>query len=500
MAGKKRSGQPRPQSRTDWRTEDTRPAEPASLPVELAITSLNSQGQGVGRIDGLVVFVDGAVPGDQVTVQLTEKYRQYAVGEIRALLQASPDRQQPFCAVAAPCGGCALQAVRYPVQLRYKQQQVIDLLQRIGQVRETAALVRPVVGMANPRHYRSKVQFPVGGTWQEPQIGFYGRRSHQIVDASRCDIQHPVADAVRAAVRQYIRDFQIDPYQEENGSGLLRHLIVRVGQSTGQVMVILVVARDQLPGSADLAVRLQAAIAACPPLDPATAPLSLASFYLNINPARTNVILGPDCRLLTGASHIVERILGLRLRISPLSFFQVNPSQTEVLYQETLTAAALTPLDTVLDLYCGTGSISLVLARTAGQVIGVESIAAAIDDARVNAAVNQLPNVRFVVAEAEAWLPVQVWPAGQAPTVAVVDPPRKGCAEALLTALTRLPLRRLVYVSCNPATLARDIAHLQPFFQLRQVQPVDMFPWSDAVECVALLDRLPVEPQRMVTP
>lgn len=459
-----------------------------TAPLVVEITGLNSQGQGVARSDGLVIFVDNAVPGDRVAVQLQERHRQYAVGRISEILATSKDRRQPFCPVADRCGGCSLQAMDYPAQLLWKQRQVADLVLHQARLAHAPGLVLPVLGMANPCHYRSKVQFPVGGTTDRPQIGFYERRSHRIVDTDRCDIQHPVADRIRAAVRQYIRQYQVLPYQEQHRRGLLRHLVVRIGENTGQVMVILVATHDALPATDALPALLQQALAGLPPGRTGQA-WQLASLYLNLNPGQTNVILGSQCRLLAGATAIEEILLGLRLRISPLSFFQVNPQQTEVLYRAVLAAAGLSKDQTVLDLYCGTGSISLALAREAGRVVGVEVVPDAIADARINAAVNRLTNVEFIVAQAETWLPAQTWPDNAQPAVAVVDPPRKGCDQALLDALRRMPLRRIVYVSCNPATLARDIGRLQPDFALRQIQPVDMFPWSDAVECVATLER-----------
>lgn len=477
--------------------------------TKITITDLNQQGQGVGRLDGQVVFVDGAIPGDCVDVHLTEDHRQYAIAQLDRIISPSPDRIEPFCPLAVRCGGCALQAMDYGAQLTLKRRHVVELLNRIGQVQDADSLVAPTLGMARPYQYRCKVQFPIRGTAKAPEIGFYERRSHTVVDGHRCDIGHPVSDIVRACVRDYIKRFSVDPYDEVTHRGSLRHLVVRIAHQTGQVMVILVSRSEKLPGIQWLDERLSADIAAynndvvhnnsetisnskiisnsgtfCN-----VTSFSLESLVLNVQPARTNVILGSKTILLAGREWIDERLLDLDFQISPLSFFQVNPEQTAVLYEQAVRMAGLSESDQALDLYCGTGTIALALARHAGSVIGVEAVEPAIRDARRNAARNGFSNVRFEVARAEEWLP-QAVAAGQVrPSVAVIDPPRRGCDEALLDALKAVPLDRLVYVSCNPATLARDIARLQPVYHAQLVQPVDMFPWTDSVECVCLLTR-----------
>ncbi|MBP1757171.1 MAG: rRNA (uracil-5-)-methyltransferase RumA [Firmicutes bacterium] len=462
---------------------------------ELKITDLNQQGQGVGRLDGQVVFVDGAIPGDYIAAQLVEDHRQYAVARLARIITPSPDRQTPFCAIAERCGGCALQAMRYEAQLVLKRRHVVELLARIGQLPDADNLVEATLGMANPYHYRCKVQFPVRGTVKAPEIGFYERRSHAVVDNDVCGIGHPVSDIVRACVRDYITRFAVEPYDESTHRGSLRHLVVRVARQTGQVMVILVNRSTTLPGTRWLAEKLRSAIAAfrVTPDEPAGA-FALTSLVLNVQPARTNVILGAKTILLDGQEWIEEQLLGLKFQISPLSFFQVNPEQTAVLYDQAVAMAALSAQDQALDLYCGTGTIALALARQAGSVIGVEAVAPAIQDAWGNAERNGLSNIHFEVARAEEWLPKAVAEGSIHPTVAVIDPPRRGCDETLLEALKAVPLERLVYVSCNPATLARDVARLAPVYHVRKVQPVDMFPWTDSIECVCLLTRVNSDP------
>ncbi len=467
-------------------SDHSRPVQPGDR-LDLEVTGISQESQGIGHHQGMAVFVPGTIPGDRVRVLIEKKMPRYAIARPIKLLQPSPDRVVAACPQADDCGGCSLQAMSYAAQLRFKEQQVIDALERIGHVTGARDLTRPILGMDQPWHYRAKVQFPIAGTTEQPAIGFYAIRSHQVVAASACPIQPPVCDVIRATVRQHITQFGLSPYDEASHTGLLRHLIIRIGFFTGEVMVILAVNGEDLPGWSELYTNLQAAIAGA--TDPELPPLRLASLYLNVNRARTNLILSEDCRLLAGQSWIEEKILGLRYRVSPLAFFQVNPRQTELLYAAALEMAELTGCETVLDLYCGTGSITLQLARRAREAIGVEVVAPAIVDAQVNAELNGITNVRFLTGEAESVLP-RLIADGLTADAAVVDPPRKGCDAGLIRALATLAPRRIVYVSCNPATLARDIALLQPAGYLVQaVQPVDMFPWTAHVETVVLMSR-----------
>jgi len=456
--------------------------------IKLRIIDINQEGQGIGRHQGMAVFVPSAIPGDDIEAIIDKTTSRYAVARLARMLTPSPDRADPLCPRAVDCGGCTLPSMTYPAQLRYKELQVIAALERIGHIANVPALTRPIIGMAEPWHYRSKVQFPIAGTAHKPLIGFYAPRTHQVIEAAACPIQPPVCDRIRDAVRQHIIDYSIEPYQESTHAGLLRHLVIRIGFFTGEIMVTLVINGEILPGWENLYQTLQKAIATAP--EPNLPPLRLASFNLNINRARTNLILSDDCRLLAGQPWIEEIILGLRYRISPLAFFQVNPRQTERLYAAALELAGLTGRETVLDLYCGAGSITLQLARQAREAIGVEIVAPAIADARVNAALNGITNARFYVGAAESILP-QLLAEGLVADVAVVDPPRKGCEGSLIQALTNLGPRRIVYVSCNPATLARDIALLQPTgYRVQAVQPVDMFPWTGHVETVVLMSKV----------
>ncbi len=453
--------------------------------LDLDIGALSSEGQGIGRADGLAVFVDGLVPGDRARVRVVRAAARHVNAAVEALLVPSPDRVPPFCADYAACGGCSLQHLSYPAQLREKRRAIVDALVRIGGVADADALVAPVVGMAEPFAYRAKVEMPVSGTAADPRVGFYGRASHVVVDAAECRVQHPVGDRIRDAVRAWIREARVAPYDGRRHEGLLRHVVVRTAFATGEVMVGLVADGTSLPAVPSLVERLRAAVGAVPGM-------ALASVYLDVNRSRTanGPVHGGDARILYGAPAIEERLDDLCFRISPLSFFQVNPPQTGVLYATAVEAAALTGRETVYDLYCGTGAISLFLARKTARVVGIESVAPAVEDARANAAANGLANVEFVRGEAEVVVPER-YARGERADVVVVDPPRRGCDPRLLETLAGMSPDRIVYVSCDPATMARDIARLAPAgYRVDSVRPVDLFPWTTHVEAVALLTRV----------
>lgn len=459
--------------------------------VQLTIQSLNSESQGVARMNGLAVFVPGTVPGDVVEGVIESRKDRYAIGRMIRLVTPSSDRVRPFCKVADRCGGCTLQPMEYMAQLTYKRQQVVSALTRIGGFENESVerLVRPVLGMRIPRQYRSKVQFPVTGMTGRPKIGFYASRSHQVVDHDECDIQHPIANAVRTVIRQHMIDHDIEPYREANHDGLLRHIVVRIGFATGQVMVILVINGDRYPAIEALIGALKTVMSESS--HSIGRPFTLQSLYLNHHRQRSNLVLSDRLTLIMGEPQIEEQILGIRYLISSLAFFQVNPAQTEVLYQTALDYAGLTGQETALDLYCGTGSISLLLARAARRVIGIEVVPQAIEDARVNAERNGLAEKStFLCGKAEDLLPKLV-AEGLCADVAVVDPPRKGCDQSLLESIQTIRPARLVYVSCNPATLARDLAILAEngLYQIQAVQPVDLFPWTSHVETVVLMSR-----------
>lgn len=443
--------------------------------IQLEVTGQAHDGAGVGKYEGFAIFVPQAVPGETVTAQIELVKKNYARGKLLEIVTAHPDRTQPTCPIYEQCGGCQVQHLSYEAQLRYKRQQVIDHFARIGGLSEVP--VRPVLGMKEPWRYRNKAQVPFGIEQGKVVAGFYAPGSHQIIDMESCLIQHESNDQAIAKVKRLAAELHIPVYDEATHTGVLRHVMVRVGVETGEMMIVLVTNGEKLPHSSELVARLTEAFP------------HLASLIQNINPKRTNVILGRKNKVLWGKKVIHDMIGEVKFAISPHSFYQVNPTQTKVLYDQVLAYAALTGKETVIDAYCGIGTIALYLAKRAKRVYGVEIVPEAIHDAKANAKLNGIDHVRFEVGAAENVMP-QWLKAGIKPDVIVLDPPRKGCDPALLQAVAAMNPQRLVYVSCNSATLARDANILQEWgIQVQEVQPVDMFPHTGHVECVALMQK-----------
>lgn len=443
--------------------------------VQVRVHGLGHSGEGVGRVDGLTLFVPGGAPGDLLEARVTEVKKNYARAALLRVVEPSPDRVAPPCPVVAECGGCQLQHIAYPAQLDLKRRQVVDALTRIGKL--DGVTVHPTLGMEEPWRYRNKAQFPVGLRQGRVIAGFFAPGTHRIIDIEQCEIQHPLGNRIMQEVRRLAARYSIPIYEEGAHQGILRHILARVGRSTGESMAVLVTNGPNLPAAERLAQDLMAAVP------------GLVSVYQNINPERTNVILGRESRLLAGREQITDLIGDLTFAISPLSFFQVNPAQTEVLYGTALQYAGLTGAETVLDIYCGIGTISLFLARQARELVGIEWVPEAVADAQANAARNHIANARFVCGDAAVELP-RLAEEGVRADVIVVDPPRKGCDEPVLRAMAAVGPERIVYVSCNPASLARDLALLQELgYRTVEVQPVDMFPHTAHVECCSLLVR-----------
>jgi len=360
--------------------------------------------------------------------------------------------------------------MNYEASLRFKTNVVRESIRRIGGLENV--VVHDTVGMEQPVNYRNKAQYPIGRYKDGIRAGFYAKRSHEIIDCATCTIQHSVSDRVRAVVKEYIEKNNISTYDEITGEGLVRHIMTRVGFKTGEVMVVLVINGRNIPSQKKLVDRLVKEIP------------EIKSVVLNVNTKRTNVILGDENIVVYGRDTITDYIGEFKFNISPLSFFQVNPVQTEVLYRKALDYAQLTGKETVFDLYCGIGTISLFLSKKAKRIYGVEVVEAAVKDAWENAKVNGVENAEFIVGEAEKVIP-EMYEKGVRADVVVVDPPRKGCDEAVLKTLVDMKPERIVYVSCNPATLARDLKYLaEGGFEVREVQPV---PWTYHVECVTLM-------------
>lgn len=450
-------------------------AVPVALGRDYPITihDLGSHGEGVGRYEGFTVFVTGALPGETVRATILTLKKKYAVGDLREIITASPDRVTPPKGYYPEVGIYPLVTWDYEAQLRWKRERVAHLLTHIGGI---DVAVEPVIGMADPFHYRNKIQVPVGLRDGRPAIGFYERQSHDIVDMTTCLLQDPATNRLLAAVRKIRAELATEPYDERTGTGVLRHVVGRTGEG-GKVMAILVTATRELPDKERWIERLREEVP------------ELVSLYQNIQKERTNVILGKTMKHLWGHEVLAATIGDLRFALSPGSFFQVNPVQTRVLYETALQAARLTGQETVIDAYCGTGTISLFLARQAKRVIGVEKFAPAVKDARNNARLNGLENASFIAGDTAEILP-QLAAQGITPGVIVMDPARAGCDEKVLATVADWQPSRIVYVSCNPATLARDAAYLAARgYAVTYVQPVDMFPHTTHIETVALLSR-----------
>lgn len=444
--------------------------------ITIKIEDMSSEGLGVGRCDGMAFFVKDTVIGDVAEAKIMKLKKTYGYARLVRLLVPSADRVEPLCPVSRQCGGCQIQAMSYEAQLRFKEEKVRNNLIRIGKFENPP--MEPILRMERPYRYRNKAQFPVGTDRDGRLIaGFYAGRTHSIIECADCLLGAEVNQRILSIVLAHMKTYKIPPYQEQNASGLVRHVMTRVGFATGQIMVCIVINGDSLPKSEELVGNLLQLP-------------GMTSITLNINKEATNVILGRQIKLLWGQTYIEDAIGDIRFRISPLSFYQVNPLQTEKLYAKALEYAALTGTETVWDLYCGIGTISLFLAKRAKKVCGVEIVPDAIRDARENAALNHITNAEFFVGKAEEVLPEKYKTEGITADVIVVDPPRKGCEESVLATMLRMAPKRIVYVSCDSATLARDLRYLcDNGYELTKCCPADMFGNSVHVETIVKLVR-----------
>ena len=442
--------------------------------VTLKIEDCGIDGEGIGKADGFTVFVKDAVIGDTVRAKIMKAKKNYGYGRLEEIITPSPDRVEPKCQFARQCGGCQLQALSYEKQLEFKTSKVRGHLERIGGF--TDIPMEKILGMDQPFHYRNKAQFPVGKSKDGRIItGFYAGRTHSIIENRDCALGVTRNKEVLDRVIAHMEKFHIQPYDENTGKGLVRHVLIRYGFFTDEMMVCLIINGEKLPGEEALVKSLRQI--------PET-----VSVMVNVNKKRNNVILGEKVRLLWGQPYITDKIGEISYQISPLSFFQVNPYQTGRLYGKALEYAQLSGNETVWDLYCGIGTISLFLAQKAKMVRGVEIIPAAIENAKENACLNGFDNTEFFVGKAEEVLPEQFARTGERADVIVVDPPRKGCDETLLSTIIEMQPDRVVYVSCDSATLARDLKYLcERGYELKKVCPVDMFPNTVSVETVVLL-------------
>ena len=438
----------------------------------LAIEGYSSEGDGIARLDGMAVFVKGALRGETCRVKLLKVGKSAAWGKVEQVLTPSPERIKPDCPHYPKCGGCALRHMTYGEELQMKRRRVEDALRRIGGLDVTVDVIH---GAERPLRYRNKAQFPVSGR-DGVAVGFYRSRSHDVIDVPSCLLQPEAADAAGRAVKGWMERYKVPAYDEIAHQGLVRHVYARTNRK-GESLVCLLCNGDKLPREDALVEKLLLAVPGC------------VGIVLGVNTEKTNVILGKEYRTLWGQDHLYDTLCGLTFKLSVPSFFQVNPEQTEVLYAKAAEFAGLTGKETVVDLYCGTGTISLVLAKNAGQVIGAEIVPSAIEDAKENARRNGLANAEFICADAKE-AAAELVRRDLRPDVISVDPPRKGMAEEVIGHIASMAPRRVVYVSCDPATLARDCKRFAALgYRTVKAEAVDMFPRTHHVETVACLER-----------
>lgn len=452
-----------------------------NMPVEegekytVEIIDIGESGEGIGKIDGFTVFVEGGIPDDKVVIEAIKVKKNYAMGRIVEIKERSPHRVNPVCPVEKDCGGCQIQNINYAKQLEIKKNKVESSIERIGKLE--GILIHDTLGMDIPFNYRNKAQFPVGKEKGQSLIGFYKKGTHHIVDLDSCKIQHSINDKIVKLFKNFIEKNKVSIYDKKTGKGILRHILTRVSYASGDLMVVIITNGTKLPFRDEIVRVLTKEIP------------EIKSIIQNVNSKKTNIILGRECKILYGQDKIVDYIGDLKFEISPLSFFQVNSFQTKILYDKALEYAGLSGNETVFDIYCGIGSISLFLAQKAKKVYGIEVIDAAIRDAENNARLNNMDNTEFFVGKAEELVP-KLYKKGLKADVVVVDPPRKGCEKVVLETIAMMNPERIVYVSCKPSTLARDLKILDELgYRTVEIQPVDMFPHTTHVETVALIEK-----------
>ena len=446
--------------------------------IELEITGYTSDGSGVGHSkEGIAVFVPLAAKDDKLKVRILKTAKTYAFGKIEKILEPSADRIRPDCPQFSKCGGCVYRHISYKAELAAKQQRVEDAMERIGGFKDIS--IKPIIGAENTDRYRNKAQLPVGkGTNGGITLGFFAKHSHRVIDCEECLLQPAAFTEAMGAFKAWHAKTGEDVYDERTGRGHLRHLFLRQAPSTGEIMACVVLNGNGVHDEPLLVKMLRDGVP------------GLKSIMINFNREKTNVILGEKYRTVWGQDYITDELCGLKFRISADSFFQVNSRQAERLYTITGKYAGLTGKETVLDLYCGTGTIGLSMAKDAGRVIGVEVVGHAVEDARKNAEYNGIANAEFICADA-AEAAAKIKSDGTKPDVVVLDPPRKGCEAGLVSAVADMGPERVVYVSCDPATLARDLKLFAGMgYQPEEITPVDMFPRTAHVEMVALMLRV----------
>lgn len=453
------------------------------LPVKnqfytLKIDDLSKYGGGVGKLNGFTVFVENVLPQETVYVKILSVSKSYAYAKLETILEPSPYRIVSECPYSQKCGGCSLQHLEYTEELKQKQKIVCDAFERIGGFKDINAYIRDIAGMKNPGHSRNKAQFPVCKNFKTDtiEIGFYAHSSHRIIDIAGCLNAHQINDEIIAVCRDFITQNNIEPYDEKSHSGLVRHIFTRIGFSTGEIMVCIIINGKTVPYAEKLVKEL-------------TKIDGMTSITLNINTEKTNVIIGEKIITLWGRNYIYDYIDDIKFKISPLSFYQVNPAQMKVLYKLALDMANPAGDNQIcIDAYCGIGTISLYFAKYMKKVYGIEIVADAVSDAKENAELNGITNAEFILGRSEDEIPRLIQEEKITPNLLILDPPRKGCAVKLLDAISQEKIEKIIYISCDPATLARDVKYLcASGYKIEQIQPVEMFPRTMHVECIVLL-------------
>ena len=446
--------------------------------LEITIEDISSDGSGVGKADGFALFVKDTIPGDQVKVKIMKMKKRYGYARLMEILVPSPDRIQAPCPVARQCGGCQIQQMSYERQLSFKENKVCNNLRRLGGLDLSAMEVEPICGMEEPFHYRNKAQFPIGRDKNGKIIaGFYAGRTHSIIANTDCLLGAEENEAILNEVISWMEVCKVEPYDEKTGKGLVRHVLIRKGFTTKELMVCLVINGRKIPQVEKLVDRLQKIE-------------GMTAIMANVNTEQTNVILGKEIQPIWGHDYIEDYIGNVKYRISPLSFYQVNPVQTEKLYGKALEYAELTGKETVVDAYCGIGTIGIIASKKAGNVIGVELNQDAVRDAINNAKMNQISNIRFFCNDAGRFL-VNMAEAGEKADVVIMDPPRSGSTEEFMDSIAKMGAKKVVYVSCNPETLARDLAYMKKLgYKAKEAVGFDMFPATEHVETVVLMSRV----------
>ncbi len=461
--------------------------------LELQIEAIGSEGEGIAHVNGYTLFVKDTIPGDRIEAKVVKTGKNFGYARCERIIEPSPDRIEPVCPISKRCGGCQFQHLSYEAELKFKQEKVFNCIKRIGGFKDEEIPMLPIIGCEEIMHYRNKAQFPVGVDKNgETVTGFYAKRSHEIVDTTKCYIQVEENELILETLKAFMKKYKISAYEEkinpktrkpEKAKGLVRHIMTRKGFATGEIGICVVINGNTLPNAAEFMDMMLKAFEG-------RSDVRITSICVNINKKVTNVIFGDELKCIYGEPYIVDMIEDIKFKISPFSFYQVNPAQTKKLYGKALEFARLTGEEVVWDLYCGIGTISLFLAKKAREVYGVEIVPAAVENAKENAKLNGIENAYFTVGKAEdeaKKLPK--------PDVIVVDPPRKGCDEKLLETIMNYKPERVVYVSCDPATLARDLKVLcgDGGYKLEEVQAVDQFSRGVHVETVALLSKLDVD-------